>query len=244
MVKKNVKPAEIVDEDAFNTDDDINIEEVVETQIKEEDESLPPAVSAMQEVPTKTVSKLPTQVADDAEDLLQQFNALTKETNSFLTDICSSIKTFEVQHKAKTKALLARIKSQNKNIIKLAAVVPVSKGGSAAALKGTKKTSGGGSVPSGFARPCKISANLAAFIGVDPDTELSRTDATKVIHNHIKECNLQDPKNKRVIIPDDVLLSLMDVPDDVHQITYFNLQRLIKHNFITSVPPAASVKAE
>lgn len=244
MAKKNAaatitpKTVDTIDvvEDAH--EEDIVIEEIA---THDDTESLPPATEATS---TPKTAKLPIQVAEDAEELLELFNALTKETNAFWSDINSKIKTFEVQHKASTKAILARFKSQNKAVAKLASTIPTSKGGSSTSSSKKKAGGGGaGAVPSGFARPCKISASLASFIGVAPDTELSRTEATKAIHKYIKENNLQDPSNKRVIVPDEVLLSLMSVPEDVQQVTYFNLQRLIKHNFITTAPAAALTAA-
>ncbi len=233
-------------------EDDLNIEEVpVESASSSNvidenanDETLVPLNVNNTVKKSLTVTKLPTQAVEDAEELLAVFNEFTKNDAVFWSSILTQLKAYESAYKVKTKELLARIKAQHKTIQKLTLAAAATSAKGASSTKKTKKSGGGSSVPSGFARPCKISANLAQFVGVDPDTELSRTDATKAIHNYIKLHNLQDPTNKRVILPDEVLASLMHVTDDVKQITYFNLQRLIKHNFITVEPTVATIAAE
>jgi DNA topoisomerase-1 len=58
-----------------------------------------------------------------------------------------------------------------------------------------KKTAAKKSAKSGY----KLSQELADIVGT---TELSRTETTKRVWDYIKEHNLQDPKNKRTIVPD------------------------------------------
>ncbi|MBA3602361.1 MAG: type I DNA topoisomerase [Parachlamydiaceae bacterium] len=50
--------------------------------------------------------------------------------------------------------------------------------------------------------PQKLSAELAAVVG---KPELSRSEVTKELWVYIKEHNLQDPKNRRLIVPDEKL---------------------------------------
>jgi chromatin remodeling complex protein RSC6 len=65
--------------------------------------------------------------------------------------------------------------------------------------------------PSGFAKPNKISDELCDFIGVPHGTEKSRTEVTRFINAYVKEHNLNNPKNRRVIIPDPKLKSILNV---------------------------------
>ncbi|MBN1914418.1 MAG: hypothetical protein JW769_00820 [Parachlamydiales bacterium] len=51
-------------------------------------------------------------------------------------------------------------------------------------------------------QPLKVSDDLAAVIGKGP---LPRTEVIKKIWAYIKKNRLQDPKNKRNIIPDEKL---------------------------------------
>lgn len=82
----------------------------------------------------------------------------------------------------------------------------------------------------GFAKPTRISDELAAFLGVEKDTEIARTEVTKKLNVYIKENNLQNQENKKHIILDDKLKQLILVPDDV-DLTFFNLQKYIKHHY-------------
>ena len=52
-----------------------------------------------------------------------------------------------------------------------------------------------------------------------------------------KENNLNDPKNKRNILVDSSLKKILNfdgIPNN--QITYFNLQKALKHNFLSGSP--------
>ena len=52
----------------------------------------------------------------------------------------------------------------------------------------------------------KPSEELAKIVGADP---LSRGDATKKLWTYIKKHHLQDPNNKRTIVPDKVLAEVI-----------------------------------
>ena len=86
---------------------------------------------------------------------------------------------------------------------------------------------------SGFAKPTQISEELAKFLNIDKDELIARTQVTKLINNYVKENNLQNLENKREIIMNDALKKLVDIPDDV-TLSFFNLQKYIKHHYPTS----------
>jgi len=94
-----------------------------------------------------------------------------------------------------------------------------------------KKTnqSGGTKQPSGFAKPAAISKDLAKFLGVKSDILLARTEVTKRVNLYIKTNDLQNPENRRIIVPDGKLRKLLNNGDE--QVTYFNLQRYMKVHF-------------
>ncbi|HRK01084.1 MAG TPA: SWIB/MDM2 domain-containing protein [Oligoflexia bacterium] len=52
----------------------------------------------------------------------------------------------------------------------------------------------------------KVSPELAKFVGAD---EISRADVTKKLWDYIKKNNLQDPNDKRTIVPDATLAPLI-----------------------------------
>ncbi|KAH7517935.1 hypothetical protein FEM48_Zijuj09G0117000 [Ziziphus jujuba var. spinosa] len=60
----------------------------------------------------------------------------------------------------------------------------------------------------GFTKLCSLSPQLQALIG---ESELSRPGVVKQLWKHIRDNNLQDPKNKRIIICDEPLRALFYV---------------------------------
>ena len=84
--------------------------------------------------------------------------------------------------------------------------------------------------PSGFAVKSMISEDLRKFMGIEKGEMCARTDVTKFLIKYIKENNLQNKSDKRIIEPDDKLQSLLEVPDgDI--ITYFSLQKYMNRHF-------------
>ena len=105
--------------------------------------------------------------------------------------------------------------------------------------------------PSGFARPTAITAELAKFLGIPSDEMIARTDVTKKITSYVKEHNLQQADNKRVILLKGkygkalakVLSPIVDpVTGDAVDLTFFNLQRYLKHHFPKTDAAAAPAK--
>ena len=86
--------------------------------------------------------------------------------------------------------------------------------------------------PSGFAKPAPISTELCDFLEKPYGTEMARTEVTREITKYIKERNLQDEKNRRIILPDEKLQVLMKFPKGDEPITYFNLQKYLAVHFI------------
>ena len=97
-----------------------------------------------------------------------------------------------------------------------------------AAQKSSKKSrrSNGTRQPSGFVKPTKIS------------DELARTEVSKEINQYIRSKSLQDKENGRKIHPDAPLKKLLNIGKD-DELTYFNLQRYMKHHFVKQVPASA-----
>lgn len=97
-----------------------------------------------------------------------------------------------------------------------------------------RKRANARSTPNGFAKPTKISDELCVFLGVPKGTEKSRTEVTREINKYVKAKNLSDPKNKRIIRPDATLKKLLN-SSDKDEVTYFNLQKFLKHHFVKVV---------
>ena len=97
-----------------------------------------------------------------------------------------------------------------------------------------KKRSNVNRKPSGFIKPTRISDELAEFLGKTVGTEMARTEVSKEINAYIVAKGLQDKANGRKINPDDKLTKLLKLSKE-DELTYFNLQRFMKHHFIKAV---------
>ena len=93
--------------------------------------------------------------------------------------------------------------------------------------------------PSGFVKPTLISNELATFLGKAHGTELARTAVSREINNYIRTNGLQDKTNGRKINADAKLTSLLKLGKD-DELTYFNLQKYMKHHFIKATPTATA----
>ncbi len=108
--------------------------------------------------------------------------------------------------------------------------------------KAERKRAAARKTQSGFAKPSKLSDELCDFLKVDRGTEMARTAVTKLITNYIKTNNLNDKTNKRKIIPDAPLQKLLNYKAAAgDELTYFNLQRYMKHQFVKAT--AATTEA-
>ena len=106
---------------------------------------------------------------------------------------------------------------------------------------GRKKRKTGNRAPSGFVKPTKISLELAKFLGKPKGTEMARTDVTREINSYIREHKLQDPSNRRRILPDSKLKKLLNLKAE-DELTYFNLQRYMSPHFAKASSKASSSK--
>jgi len=97
--------------------------------------------------------------------------------------------------------------------------------------------------PSGFAKPTRITKELADFLGLQEGDLIARPKAIKQISNYVKEHKLQDDKDGRIIRLDreggEVLANLLQVSRDT-ELTYFNLQTYMKIHFPKATPTEAA----
>ena len=165
-----------------------------------------PAPAAVQE----SAAAAPAAETDSWTELESQFTSITTRLQEF---------------KALQASLTADVRRLQKNVQRYLKE-------SAKKNKRRKKPAPGAAkrAPSGFAKPAVISKELCTFLGKPKGTEMARTEVTKYLTNYIKEHNLQDAENKRRILPDKKLSSLLNVPKD-DTLTYFNLQKYMKVHF-------------
>jgi upstream activation factor subunit UAF30 len=89
--------------------------------------------------------------------------------------------------------------------------------------------------PHGFAVPGLVSDELCLFMKVDSGSLVSRTNVTKKLTEYISEHKLQNPDNKRQIIPDAVLSSLLGELAKNAYLTHFTIQKYMNHHFVKNV---------
>lgn len=84
--------------------------------------------------------------------------------------------------------------------------------------------------PSGFQKPGKVSPELSKFLGLKKDELISRTAVTQRINAYCKQHNLQNPEDKRKILPDAALRKLLKM-GKTDELTFFNLQKYMKVHY-------------
>jgi chromatin remodeling complex protein RSC6 len=93
-----------------------------------------------------------------------------------------------------------------------------------------KRRTGTSNANSGFLKPKLVTQELCAFLERPAGTQMSRTEVTRSICDYIKRNDLQDKKNRRIIVPDQRLSGLLKL-DKGQTLTYFDLQSKMNHLF-------------
>ena len=100
------------------------------------------------------------------------------------------------------------------------------------AVKLNEKKNKGNRKPSGFAKPGPVSDELCIFMNKEKGTHMARTEVTQYIVKYIKDKSLVNNDNKKIIVPNPELKSLLAV-SETDEITYFSLQRLMNRHFVS-----------
>jgi chromatin remodeling complex protein RSC6 len=136
-----------------------------------------------------------------------------------------------------TLALLTTLKSEYKILSK---VLEKNERLAQKKINDKRKKASGNRQPSGFVKPTRITNELATFLGKSHGTLIARTEVSREINKYIRAHSLQDKSNGRKIIPDEKLSALLNISAK-DELTYFNLQKFMKHHFIKEVAAASSV---
>ncbi len=153
-------------------------------------------------------------------DAAAESNSLTKlmELDAKIQQLSSILSTLKGDVKVIAKTIVREQKVAQKN------------------SKASRRASGKERAPSGFVKPTPISNELAAFLGKNQGSEMARTEASKEIHQYIRAHGLATGRD---INPDAKLSALLNVKSG-DKLTYFNLQRYMKHHFLKATTPAAT----
>jgi chromatin remodeling complex protein RSC6 len=203
---------------AKTTKSETTATKVAESAVKEAVKAVatPAPVATPEPVAETPVAAPATTEVNEAEVAEQEFTTLVSSLTEEIEKVSGVVRSLQQKLKAITKAHARVVKETAK------------RGGRRArrAASGDKKKN-----PSGFAKPSPISNELAKFLGEKEGTLMARTDVTKRINQYVKEHNLQDPTNKRTILPDEKLRGLLKVTAS-DKVTYFNLATFMKPHFI------------
>jgi chromatin remodeling complex protein RSC6 len=147
---------------------------------------------------------------------------LAREQSSLISQIAALNNRLKIVN----KALLRSTEKDQKSFEKVTA-------------KKSKTKNVGNRKASGFVKPTLITNELADFLNKPHGTEMARTEACREINAYINAKGLKNKQNGRIIEPDTVLAKLLNVqPTD--ELSYFNLQKFMKHLFVKTPAPVAT----
>lgn len=173
----------------------------------------------------------PTHIMESREYIMQ---SIKDDTHSAIETCTTTIKTLKGKKDTATAAELqkglAKLRLVSKSIDKLARIDKTkTKRKRAASIDpatGAKK-------PTGFNRPQRVSPSMAEFLGIGNDTLISRAEVTRQLCKYIREKELQDPGNKRHILPDGPLGTLLGLANDTSDpLTFCKMQSKIQCHMV------------
>lgn len=100
-------------------------------------------------------------------------------------------------------------------------------------IKVKRQVSSDMSKTSGFMKPVGVSKEVSKFAGWKEGDLHSRVEVTKFICNYVKTNDLQNPKDRRQILPDKKLRALLKLSEkEKEPLTYYTLQKHIQPHFV------------
>ena len=108
-------------------------------------------------------------------------------------------------------------------------------------LKTKNKSVRSKNTSSGFMKPVRISNEMAQFTSWDQSQLYSRNVVTKFICDYVRDNNLQNPEDRRQILCDEKLASLLkfDIQNSSSPLTYPGIQKYMQHHFFSDVSSVA-----
>lgn len=161
-----------------------NVEEKVE-QVAEEVAT--DVVTSLESTnPTPDATPGPVSVVTDDEHIDEQVARLTENMKHFAKTVRDTMSLFQTE--------LKNIVSQSKKL-----------------RRKSRKRLREHKTPNGFTKTLDVSPVMLEFCGQEPGTQMSRNQVNNFIHTYIREHNLQNPNNKRQIVPDKKLKSILNL---------------------------------
>lgn len=147
----------------------------------------PQVEQKVEEVAEQVANEVVAEVSmSEDERLEQQFSALMDSMKEFSRTVRDTLNSFQSE--------LRTLMTQSKKL-----------------RRKTKKRTRGNKSPNGFTKTVAVSADMLKFCGKSEGNEMSRNEVNQFIHSYIREHNLQNPNNKRQIVPDSNLKKVLDL---------------------------------
>jgi len=196
-------------------------EKVAKTPVEEVVEEVVEETTAATEVAPKATKK---RRVVDRESVFASFDALQKQVEDEIDAVRSASDKTRVSG-------VKFLRSLNKSLKQL-------KKDTARAMKQKRKNPNRAkNTSSGFMKPVAISGEMSKFTGWNSDELKSRVDVTKYICGYIRDNNLQNPDDRRQIVPDKKLQALLKLDKKSlkeEPLTYYSLQKKIQPHFVKS----------
>lgn len=202
---QTTEPAPVVEKKKRKTKKVVEEAEAVEVKTEEQEAAVPVATptEAADAATASTTGKKKRRVIKK-EDLAKDLDLLTRDL-------------FE---NVKNKDLLKRVKQFKSDIVKILKLRNLTD-------KKERDISN-----SGFMKPVGVSERMRVFLALKPDELTRRLDITKRLCEYIKENDLQDPRDRRNILPDKVLRELLNMGENEPHLTYYSIQQKLKDHII------------
>jgi chromatin remodeling complex protein RSC6 len=182
------------------------VEKVVEEKVVEEE--------VVEEVVVETPATIITKGTPTKESVLTSFDSLITAIDAEVNAVRSGDKSGGgIKFLKSCAANLKKLQKQTARVAK-------TKGKSKNTTPNTN---------SGFLKPVPVSDDVRKFAGWNSDELHSRVDVTKFICNYVKDNNLQNPEDRRRIVPDNKLRKLLVT--DAKDLRYCDIQTLMKPHF-------------
>ena len=181
---------------------------------------------------TKTASKTSTNAAPAAPTERKERTRRVVNKDTILSDFDNVLSTISEQieliKSSNTKGAVGvkYMKTLNKQLKQL-------RGDVGKNIKVKRQVNSDMSKTSGFMKPVNVSKEVSKFAGWKDGDMHSRVEVTKLICDYVKSNDLQNPKDRRQILPDKKLKSLLNLSDNMKEpLTYYSLQKHIQPHFI------------
>lgn len=196
--------------------------------VKKEPVVIPDVVEVLEEKPVEPIVQEEVSVsvsksrrsAVTLEELELQFDTILEQVENEIKEKETN-NAYKIPLK-KLRSLLSSMKRVKKDSVKMS-------------RKGKKKRVVDPAISKqwGFEKPVMVSRGMCKFAGWNENEMHSRTDVTKFICNYIKDHDLQNPENRKQIIPDKKLTKLLSYDAGSEEpLTYCSLQVKMKPHFV------------